>query len=71
MPAESIRVHINGEPHSVPSQQTVTALLSTLHIPAERVAIEIDKSIIRKREWETTLVGEGAQIEIVEFVGGG
>jgi len=71
MAAESIRVYINGEPHQLPQQQTVAVLLSTLSIPAERVAIELNKSIVRKREWETALVGEGAQIEIVEFVGGG
>ncbi len=71
MPKESIRVYINGEPRFVPMQQTVTALLTTLNIPAERVAIELNKSIVRKRDWETTLVGEGAQVEIVEFVGGG
>ena len=52
-------------------QQTVAALLATLKIPAERVAIELNKTIVRKREWESTLVGEGAQVEIVEFVGGG
>jgi sulfur carrier protein len=71
MPAESICVYINGEPHRVPGQQTVAALLAALHVPGERVAIELNKSIVRKREWESTLVGEGAQVEIVEFVGGG
>jgi thiamine biosynthesis protein ThiS len=49
----------------------VTALLAGLNIPAERVAIELNQSIVRKREWESTLVGDGARLEIVEFVGGG
>jgi sulfur carrier protein len=71
MPVESIRVYINGEPHEIPGEQTVAALLSKLSIPAERVAIELNKSIVRKREWENTLISEGAQVEIVEFVGGG
>ena len=71
MTAESIRVYINGEPRQVPAERSVAALLATLEIPAERVAIELNKAIVRKREWESTLVGEGAQVEIVEFVGGG
>jgi len=71
MPAESIQVYINGEPRKVPAARTVASLLATLDIPAERVAIELNKSIVRKREWDSMLVGEGAQIEIVEFVGGG
>jgi len=71
MPAESIRVYINGEARQLPAPQTVAALLVTLQIPAERVAIELNKSIVRKREWESTLVGQDAKLEIVEFVGGG
>jgi thiamine biosynthesis protein ThiS len=71
MPVESIRVVINGEPHDMPARQSVAALLAKLNLPAERVAIELNKTIVRKREWESTLLGEGAQVEIVEFVGGG
>jgi sulfur carrier protein len=71
MPAESIRVYINGEIHRIPCAQTVATLLAGLKIPAERVAIELNQTIVRKREWENTLVSDGARIEIVEFVGGG
>jgi sulfur carrier protein len=70
-PQETIRVYINGDLHHMPPGQTVTALLANLKVPAERVAIELDKSIVRKREWENTLIKEDAQVEIVEFVGGG
>jgi sulfur carrier protein len=71
MPAESIRIYINGEPHEMPEAQTVSSLLAKLDIPTDRVAIELNKSIVRKREWQSTPVGEGAHVEIVEFVGGG
>jgi thiamine biosynthesis protein ThiS len=71
MPVESIRIFINGEPHHMPAAQTVAVLLGSLNLPVERVAIELNKTIVRKREWETTLVAEGAHVEIVEFVGGG
>jgi sulfur carrier protein len=71
MPVESIHIYVNGERHEMSAPQTVAALLAHLRIPAERVAIEMNKSIVRKREWDTVLVGEGAHLEIVEFVGGG
>ena len=71
MTTEAIRVYINGEARDVSAGQSVADLLSSLQIPAERVAIELNKTIIRKREWGSTLVGAGAQMEIVEFVGGG
>jgi sulfur carrier protein len=69
--AENIHFHINGEPHQMPTPQTLAALLARLNIAAERVAIELNRSIVRKRAWDSTLVEQGAQIEIVEFVGGG
>jgi thiamine biosynthesis protein ThiS len=71
MPAECIHIYINGERREMPGAQTVASLLAELNIPAERVAIELNKSIVRKREWDSIQVGDGAQIEIVEFVGGG
>jgi thiamine biosynthesis protein ThiS len=49
----------------------VAALLACLELPSERVAVELNKSIVRKRDWEKTTVANGSQIEIVEFVGGG
>ncbi len=66
-----ISISVNGEQTEIPAGQCVPELLDFLSIPADRVAIEIDKSIVRKRDWQQTLVQPGAQIEIVEFVGGG
>ncbi len=71
MQSQSIDVIINGQRRQVPSNQSVSALLSHLQIPAERVAVELNKFIVRKRDWEQTPVTSGAQVEIVEFVGGG
>ena len=71
MDSESINVQVNGEARRVPSRQSVAALLTWLEVPSERVAVELNKSIVRKRDWTTTPVEGGACIEIVEFVGGG
>lgn len=66
-----IEIEVNGERTCVPPDLTVTALLSTLGIAADRVAVELNKSIVRKRDWENTCVPSGSQIEVVQFVGGG
>jgi sulfur carrier protein len=71
MQAQSIHITINGEQRQVPSGQSVAALLQHLEIGADRVAVELNKAIVRKRDWEQTPVTGGAQLEIVEFVGGG
>jgi thiamine biosynthesis protein ThiS len=67
----AIQVTINGESRSVPPGQSIAELLNLLAIASDRVAIELNKSLVRKRDWQQTTVFHGSQIEIVEFVGGG
>ena len=69
--SELISVTVNGELKQVPSNQSVAALLECLSIGSDRVAVELNKCIVRKRDWRETIVPAGSRIEIVEFVGGG
>lgn len=71
MQADLISIRVNGEPKQVPANRSVAALLQTLDLPYDRIAIEVDKVLVRKRDWVDVTVAAGAQIEIVEFVGGG
>jgi sulfur carrier protein len=66
-----IAVQINGEPQTVRAGLTVDALLRELGIQADRVAVELNRSIVRQPLWSSTPVEAGAQVEIVTFVGGG
>jgi thiamine biosynthesis protein ThiS len=68
---ESITVTINGERRAIPPAQRVSDLLAWLQVGSDRVAVELDKMIVRKRDWSSIDVTDGANIEIVEFVGGG
>ena len=65
------QITVNGKQQVIPSRQSISGLLEQLGLSADRVAVELNKSIVRKRDWENTLVPEYAQIEVVEFVGGG
>jgi len=71
MDTELINVQVNGEARRVPAEHSVAALLTWLEVPSERVAVELNKAIVRKRDWTTTRVEGEACVEIVEFVGGG
>jgi sulfur carrier protein len=75
-PAEStegktIRIVVNGEAKTVPQGLHVAQLLEFLAIDSTRIAVELNRSIIRKQDWAATSVEEGAELEIVWFVGGG
>jgi thiamine biosynthesis protein ThiS len=71
MEDQPISVSVNGQTRSVPPGRSVKDLLASLHISSDRVAVELNKAIVRKRDWDEAVVTSGAQIEIVEFVGGG
>ncbi len=66
-----MEVFVNGERLEVPSDSNVVQLLEFLKIAPDRVAVELNKNIVRKRDWEATSVAQGAHMEVVEFVGGG
>jgi thiamine biosynthesis protein ThiS len=69
--APSIEVLVNGEPRRVTEALTVAGLLAELAVDPARVAIELDREIVRRPAWDSTPVRAGARVEIVWFVGGG
>ena len=66
-----VEILLNGERQSVPEGQSVTELLESLGIEPSRVALELDRNIVRKEAWATTTLQGGEEVEIVHFVGGG
>jgi sulfur carrier protein len=68
---EPIQIVINGESQSVAAGQSIRQLLEALQLDPARVAVELDRRIVKPPEWAGTPVLEGARLEIVQFVGGG
>jgi sulfur carrier protein len=68
---KTIAIVLNGDPRRVPEGLNVAGLLKFLEIDGAKVAVELNRSIIRKPEWESAEVRDGAQVEVVWFVGGG
>jgi len=66
-----IPIVINGQPRTTDEGQTLLGLIHELHLDPARVAVELDRRIVKQPLWSDTPVRAGAQIEIVQFVGGG
>lgn len=71
MPEEQTQVIVNGQPRSFPTGTSLEALVCALNLDPERVAVELNRSIVKRGLWDSTTVAAGAEIEIVQFVGGG
>jgi sulfur carrier protein len=67
----SIQIQVNGELQTTSDGQTVLGLLQQLQVDPARVAVELDRRIVKQPVWNQTILNAGAQIEIVQFVGGG
>ena len=66
-----IEITVNGEPQNAPQGQTILGLLQQLQLDPQRVAVELDRRIVKHPYWPETVLRPGAQLEIVQFVGGG
>ena len=66
-----IEIVVNGEPRTAPEGQTILGLLHDLGLDPARVAVEYDRRIVKQGLWPETVLRAGAQLEIVQFVGGG
>jgi sulfur carrier protein len=66
-----MKIFINGETREIQNGLKLSELLARLSLPSERIAIELNKEVVRRRDWENILVKDADKIEIVHFVGGG
>jgi thiamine biosynthesis protein ThiS len=64
-------VVVNGDAREVRAGETISDLVRDLGLDPERLAIEFDRRIVKRAQWASTPLVAGAQIEIVQFVGGG
>ena len=66
-----MRIEVNGEGREVDEGTTVGALVGLLGLAPERLAVELNREVVRRALWGETTLREGDKIEVVHFVGGG
>ena len=64
-------IQVNGERREFSEGLTIDSLISTLGLEPTRVAIELNQSVVRRNDWEATVLHDEDRVEIVHFVGGG
>jgi sulfur carrier protein len=64
-------ITLNGDSYPLSSDTPLTVLLERLNMRRGRVAVEINREIVPKANYDATVVKAGDQVEIINFVGGG
>jgi thiamine biosynthesis protein ThiS len=66
-----LRVLVNGNDKELGDGAVIADLIAGLNLKPERVAVEVNRKILKRSQWGSTLLVEGDKVEIVHFVGGG
>jgi thiazole synthase len=70
-PMSELNITVNGQPKSASAGTTVAALLASMGVDPQRVAVERNQEVVPRRTWTDALLAEGDRLEIVAFIGGG
>ena len=62
---------VNGNQTEIAEGSGISDLVKSLGLDTQRVAVELNKRIVRRADWGSTTISEGDKVEIVHFVGGG
>lgn len=66
-----VSVVLNGERCEIPTELALDKFLEHFELPHQRVAVEVNREVVRRALWPDTIVKEADRIEVVHFVGGG
>ena len=62
---------INGEKRKINERQNLADLVKELDIQAPHFAMALNQQVVPRSKYESTVIKENDQIEIVHAVGGG
>ena len=66
-----MKVFVNGESRDLSGTPSLAELITQLELPATRIAVELNREVVRRDDWSGTMLNEDDRVEIVHFVGGG
>ena len=66
-----MKLFVNGEERPLVGVATLAELIDQLGMKGDRVAVELNREIVPRAQWNDTRLQDGDRLEIVHFVGGG
>ncbi|MGI6454560.1 MAG: sulfur carrier protein ThiS [bacterium] len=64
-------ITLNGKKREIPDNFSLLQLIEHVGQHPQRVAVEVNREIIRRPQYESHLLQDGDEVEILQFVGGG
>ena len=68
---KKIKIKINGKINKIDDKTKLSELVKNLKVPLKKVAIELNREIVDKKNLNNINLKVNDKIEIVHFIGGG
>ncbi len=66
-----MKITVNGEIKELEDEVNLDRLLELFSLPSQRIAVELNREVVRRKDWPEIVIRDADRIEIVHFVGGG
>lgn len=66
-----IQIELNGQPHALAADASISDLLEQLGHAGRRVAVEVNRAIVPKSQHPEHRLADGDVVELVHALGGG
>ncbi|MEZ5690139.1 MAG: sulfur carrier protein ThiS [Rickettsiales bacterium] len=66
-----MQILLNGKPHELLAETSVGDLITELGLKAGQAAFERNREIVPSSSYDSTILEDNDEIEIVSFIGGG
>lgn len=67
----SINIILNGKKHILDNPVDLASLLEMVKVSPEKVIVELNRELVHKSAYGTTILKNGDVLELIRFVGGG
>ncbi len=66
-----MQITLNGKPRDVADATTIAGLLAQLGLHAMRVAVQVNLDIIKREQYDATVLKPEDKVEVLTFMAGG
>ena len=66
-----MNITVNGEKRTIEANSNLAQLLQALDLQGKRIAVEVNRDIVPRSEYDSFILSDDDQVEIVNAIGGG
>jgi sulfur carrier protein len=66
-----LEIELNGAPHVLPGAASLHELVDMLELSGQALALAVNRRVVPREQWRTTLLQPRDQVDVVRAIGGG